>query len=242
MNSGVMLMRVGAPAITFLERVWADRKTRMNGTDAAPWENGPVIKHARLLNGTGTVAVLPNEWGNNFQLHSTTDVFTHYTGRMRRRYCADMALWRPALFAGTADEAAIVREYRSIAGSRADVAIAAGPHCVATTAAGGKAGGAWAQRAWLVTSNPAVAAACLRFLRRNAGAPPLRLVFVGDAFTAAMDAGSLGGAADATGGSADAVGSGNGGRPGRNWPALLAASGARIVASCAAARECTLLL
>jgi hypothetical protein len=112
-NSGVMVVRASDASLRFFRELLSDCENVVTGEDAAPYENGHVIKHSR---GNPTVGLIERRWNNTVD-PDLDDYIRHFTGPMavearlapfsvrgwrclwRLRNCA-IGLWTPALKAG----------------------------------------------------------------------------------------------------------------------------------------------
>jgi hypothetical protein len=113
-NSGVIMARRSAESLRFFRGIVADCESAVLAEDAAPYENGHVIKHARA---SRLVGLVERQW-NNTADPGLDDYVRHFTGpmsvqcgvshRARRRWQQAgalrnrvRALWTPRLPDGT---------------------------------------------------------------------------------------------------------------------------------------------
>jgi hypothetical protein len=112
-NSGVIMVRLSAESVRFFRDIVADCEGTVSPEDAAPYENGHVIKHAKA---SPLVGLIERRW-NNTADPKLDDYIRHFTGPMtpqgavarrtrgllRRAGAARnriVALWTPALAEG----------------------------------------------------------------------------------------------------------------------------------------------
>jgi hypothetical protein len=113
-NSGVIMARRSVESLGFFRDIVADCENAVPAEDAAPYENGHLIKHARA---NPLVGLVERQW-NNTADPGLDDYVRHFTGPMavhggvsrqaRRRWQRAgavrnrvRALWTPALPGGT---------------------------------------------------------------------------------------------------------------------------------------------
>lgn len=114
-NSGVIVVRRGERSLAFVRAVLADHDGAVAPADAAPYENGHVIKHAPAH---ATVGRLERRWNNTLD-PNLDDWIRHYTGPMRTHAPAGrraVAAWRRlATWRGRiAGDSAPARDLRSL--------------------------------------------------------------------------------------------------------------------------------
>ncbi len=109
-NSGVIIVRRSAESLQFFRDIISDCESAVSGEDAAPYENGHMIKHGKA---NPLVGLIERRWNNTVDPH-LDDYIRHFTGPMAARGSVSrktrtrwqragtlrnkvLALWTPAL-------------------------------------------------------------------------------------------------------------------------------------------------
>lgn len=78
LNSGVILVRSSEKSLEFFRTVLSDCENAVSNEDAAPYENGHIIKHGKA---NPVVGLLDSRWNNTYQ-RERDDYIRHFTGPM----------------------------------------------------------------------------------------------------------------------------------------------------------------
>jgi hypothetical protein len=113
-NSGVIMVRLSAKSLRFFREIVSDCESAVPGEDAAPYENGHMIKHGKA---NPLVGLIERRWNNTVD-PNLDDYIRHFTGPMAAQGSVSpktrtrwqragtlrnkvLALWTPALPEGS---------------------------------------------------------------------------------------------------------------------------------------------